>query len=165
MADSPKMRQLAELQAREEAILAGLEEHAEYPELQRKESMLAELDAAKARGTDFGPAAQYPDVGSHEYEYKEPNAPGAAPGRHAGPMAHELKSIPGVVNQGPDGFDRVDTGRLSLSNASATGELARADRDKQKQLDELTARLSALQEATGGDDPDEALRAARSGRY
>jgi hypothetical protein len=106
-------------------------------------------------------------VGSREFEYKPEfqDQPGAGRGRFAGPMTSELKQIPGVVEQRPDGIETVNTPRLTMANASATGELARADRAKQAQLDELNARLSALQEATGGDDPDEALRAARSGRF
>jgi hypothetical protein len=45
-------------------------------------------------------------AGAHEYSYKDPKAPGAAPGKHTGPMAQELeKSELGkeMVTDGPDG--------------------------------------------------------------
>lgn len=71
------------------------------------------------------PGGDFSQVGSYSYEYKDPGAQGAAPGSQAGPMADELRGLPGVVKPGPDGFDRVDPARLSLTNASATGELAR----------------------------------------
>jgi hypothetical protein len=62
---------------------------------------------------------------SNSYEYKDPSAPGAAPGRHAGPMADELKGIPGVVETGPDGMDRVNGPRLELANTSEIANLRR----------------------------------------
>lgn len=159
MADSPKLRQLEELQQRQEAILAGLQDHIEYPDLESDEQGLAGLDASRAA---------FADVGSHEFEYKPEfqDSPGAGKGRFAGPMTSELKSIPGVVEQGgPGGMEQVNTPRLTMANASATGELARSDQDKQRQLDELNARMASLQEATGGDDPDEVMREAQSGRF
>lgn len=70
-------------------------------------------------------APEFRDVGTYNYDYRNPGAQGAAPGSQAGPMADELRGLPGVVKPGPDGFDRVDPARLSLTNASATGELAR----------------------------------------
>ncbi len=74
---------------------------------------------------------------AHGYEYKDPNAPGSAPGRHYGPMAQELEAAgpigKSVVVQGPDGVKRVDTQRLTLALASGAGI--------------LNSRISALEEA------------------
>lgn len=105
------------------------------------------------------PGGAFRNVGTHAYEYKDPNAPGAAPGPQEGPMADELKHL-GVVQPGPDGYDRVDGARLSLKNASATGELAR-------EVEALRGEIAAL-----GGNPDAVLeranrpapRAPRQGR-
>ncbi len=67
----------------------------------------------------------YRKPSSNGYEYKDPSAQGAAPGRQAGPMADELKGLPGVVSPGADGMDRVDTGRLTMTNASEIANLRR----------------------------------------
>lgn len=80
---------------------------------------------------------------SNSYEYKDPEAFGAAPGKHVGPMSQDLRHIPGVVQTGPDGRDVVDAGRLALVNASATGELARELEDIKRQ------QLAAIQSAGG----------------
>lgn len=93
----------------------------------------------------------YRGTSSNEYSYKDPNAPGAAPGRHVGPMAHELRSLPGVVEKGSDGMDRVNPDRLSLANAAELGETRR-------DLDALRARLGALT------DDEDVLREAAGGR-
>jgi len=94
-------------------------------------------------------AANYNGVGSYSYEYKDPNAAGAAPGEHVGPMAHELRSIPGVVQPGADGMDRVDTPRLTMSNASAIGEHERDIQDLKEANDALARRqeLADLEKA------------------
>lgn len=75
---------------------------------------------------------QYPSVfsplSSSSYFYKDPNAPGAEPGQHFGPMAQELEKTPAgasVVRTMPDGKKGIDTGRLALLNASETGQLRR----------------------------------------
>ena len=128
-----------------------------------------QLDAMRSMaGANITPE-EFERIKSHEFEYKPEfrDSPGAGRGRFAGPMTSELKQIPGVVEQRPDGMEGVNTPRLTMATASATGELARADKAKQAELDELNSRLSALEEAT---DPEkvgdeEALRAARSGRF
>lgn len=79
----------------------------------------------------------YREPTSNTYEYKDPSAQGAAPGRQSGPMADELKGIPGVVQPGPDGFDRVDPARLTMANTSQLAE-------QRRQLDEMQAHLDAL---------------------
>lgn len=101
----------------------------------------AQADAApRAAG-----APQFRDVGTYNYDYLDPSAQGAAPGPQRGPMADELRGLPGVVKPGPDGFDRVDPARLSLTNASATGELAR-------EVEALRGEVAAL-----GGNPDAVL--------
>ena len=111
-----------------------------------------------------GQHVEYPTPGPHhldegyrkpstsEYSYKEPGAPGAAPGRHVGPMSDELRGIPGVVSRGPDGMDRVDAPRLTMAN---TSQIAR----QRRELDELHSQLEAL-----GEDPDAVLHRAAGGR-
>lgn len=69
----------------------------------------------------------------YAYDYKEPNAPGAAPGRQVGPMAQNLP--PSVVQAGPDGKLKVDPTRLTLVNTAAVSEL-------QRRTDELEALLA-----------------------
>ena len=54
------------------------------------------------------------DINGYSYSYKDPSRPGAAPGRHVSPMAHEFKRNPltrGMVQKGPDGKDVVDYAR------------------------------------------------------
>ena len=78
-------------------------------------------------------------AGSYSYQY----APGSGDsGSHVGPMAQELESLPGVVQTGPDGLERVDTGRLSLANAAATG-------DTQRRVDRLEQMLAIAMERKG----------------
>lgn len=117
---------------------------AQSPKPDVKAPDTAALDrAAGYSGFDPG-AGIYRGVGSYGYEYKDPNAQGAAPGKQSGPMADELKGLPGVVKPGADGMDRVDTGRLSLNNASAIGQ-------HQRDIDDLKAKLAAIDPETGMD--------------
>ena len=53
-------------------------------------------------------------------------------------MAQELERIPGVVRPGADGFKRVDTGRLALATASATGDQERRLRQLEEDRDLLS---------------------------
>jgi hypothetical protein len=123
--------------------------------------------AERSRGATYGASPEYPTPkapdtdaldaayrapGSYSYEYKDPSAQGAAPGRQAGPMAQELTGIPGVVHQGADGMLRVDKGRLTLANTSQTAK-------HRREIDDLSERLRALE-----GDPDAVLAAAAGGR-
>lgn len=99
---------------------------------------------------------------SNEYEYKDPTAEGAGPGKYSGPMSDELAAIPGVVQPGADGMDRVDPGRLALSTAPVVGELVRSDSEKSQRIAEMNAKLDALM---GGDSDEETLRRANPGAY
>lgn len=83
---------------------------------------------------DLRPAKGY------AYEYKRPDAPGAAKGTHFGPMAQDLEKSPAarasVVNVG--NRKMVDTGRLSLMLASAVGE-------EQRRGDKLAGSIKRLE--------------------
>jgi hypothetical protein len=82
-------------------------------------------------------AAQAP---GYSYRYKDPDAPGAAPGQHFGPMAQDLARTPvgaSTVVKGKDGKLGVDTGRLSLVNTSAISA-------QQSQLDEIRRQIAAF---------------------
>lgn len=84
------------------------------------------------------------------YDYKDPKALGAAPGRHYGPMAQDLAKTPAgasaVVKQ-PDGSLGVDTGRLALVNTGAVSA-------QQQQIDDLSAQLDELLGKQANDNGD-----------
>jgi hypothetical protein len=92
----------------------------------------------------------YRRAGSYSYEYKDPSLPGAAPGRQAGPMADELKGIPGAVSTGPDGLDRVDIPRMTMANASQTGTNTRDIDELRREMDALMGRVGAGQSNPDG---------------
>lgn len=96
---------------------------------------------ADDRNQDLDAAYRKPT--SNGYDYKDPSAPGAAPGRQAGPMADELKGLPGVVTPGADGMDRVDTGRLTMTNTSEIANLRR-------EMDALMGRIGSGQSNPDG---------------
>jgi len=82
--------------------------------------------ASRIRGTEV--TSPFAPTSASSYFYKNPAAPGAEPGQHYGPMAHELEQTPAgasVVRTMPDGRKGIDTGRLALLNASETGQLRR----------------------------------------
>lgn len=84
----------------------------------------ANRDAATIRGT----RVEYPYAPAYGYQYRDPSAPGSAPGTHYGPMAQDLERTPAgasVVQTGPDGRKSIDTQRLSLLNASETAKMRR----------------------------------------
>lgn len=84
----------------------------------------ANRDARTIRDTQV----EYPYAPAYGYQYRDPGAPGAAPGRHYGPMAQDLEKTPAgasVVQTGPDGKKSIDTQRLTLLNASETAKMRR----------------------------------------
>ncbi len=100
----------------------------------KKDIQPASMAGVFDRGTpaDLRPAQGY------QYDYKDPGAPGAAPGRQLGPMAQDLEKTPAgasTVTTGPDGKKAIDTGRLSLVNTSAISE-------QQKRIDQLEQLLN-----------------------
>lgn len=81
-------------------------------------------------GREQALAAALETVGNapgYSYKYKDPDAPGAAPGRHMGPMAQDLERGPlgdTLVRDTPSG-KMVDSGRLAMVDAAAITELNR----------------------------------------
>lgn len=97
------------------------------------------LDDAHAR-SQTAPAVDFRPARPYEYEYKDPNMPGAAPGKHVGPMAQDLLRSPttaATVHDTPQGL-QVDTPRLTLAVAGAMSE-------QQRKTEELERQLAALQ--------------------
>lgn len=95
----------------------------------------AEFDSSDERlkeieGRERALSAALETVGNapaYSYKYKNPNAPGAKPGRMVGPMAQDLERGPlgdTIVEDTPNG-KMVDTGRLEMVNSSAITELDR----------------------------------------
>lgn len=72
---------------------------------------------------------------AYRYKYKDPKVPGAAEGEHVGPMAQDLETTrigKTIVETGPDGRKRVDTGRLTLALGSVVaGALKTAEAYRQ----------------------------------
>jgi hypothetical protein len=133
---------------------------------EKSKTRIRELEGIKERYEALiDTPAEYPEgferVGAHEFSYKPEfrDRPGAGRGRFAGPMTSELKGIPGVVEDGPDGMERVRPERLTMANASQIGKLTRDGAMTRAELDALRERLGALQ-----DDPDEVLREAQGRR-
>jgi hypothetical protein len=105
-----------------------------------------ELRSMRAIYPELGPsaAATMARAPGYSYEYRNPNAPGAAPGRHFGPMAQDLEQTPvgrSVVTTGPDGKKAVDTGRLTLVNSAAVGEQQRRIDELQREFERIRAGL------------------------
>lgn len=101
--------------------------------------------AGQIRNANVEYPSPFAPLSSSSYHYRDPNAPGAAPGQQFGPMAQELERTPAgrtAVTTMPDGSKGIDTGRLSLMNASQTAENTR-------KLDALQHALD-LKEARGG---------------
>jgi hypothetical protein len=95
------------------------------------------------------------------YRYKDPNAPGAGEGEFSGGMADEYRGIPGVVQPGADGMDRVDAGRLAMSTAPVVGK-------HEREIARLNERLNALighDEDDPREFPDDILKRANPGAY
>lgn len=130
MSDERSKKRIQELEDLNDQYASLLDTPAATANVKPKAPPTADLDRSNARALG--------EAGSYSYEYKNPNAPGAAPGRQAGPMAQELERIPGVVSPGADGLKRVDTGRLALATASATGDQER----RLRQLEEDRLALS-----------------------
>jgi hypothetical protein len=87
----------------------------------------AALDAAYAsQGGAPRPAVDLTAARGYAYDYKNPGMPGAAPGRHVGPMAQDLEhtAAAGAVHNTPHGL-QVDTPRLTMVNTAALSELQR----------------------------------------
>lgn len=145
---------------------------------ERSKQRISELEDTKRHYEDLldtdtaAPDVRQPDTasldsayrkpGDYTYEYKPEfrGQPGAGDGRYAGPMAHELKGIPGVVKPGANGMDHVDTPRLTMANTSQVANLTRGKADR-SELEELRQRVADLSDSG---DSEGVLRAAQGGR-
>lgn len=81
---------------------------------------------------------------SYSYDYKDPAAVGAAPGRQYGGMAQDLAKQPAtaaLVRPGPNGKLSVDGARLGMTAYAGLGQLARK---QEADYDELRKRIAGL---------------------
>lgn len=118
------------------------------------------LDAAYARaGRDVGsrfaqteangwvPSNDLRQVKNYDYDYKDPTAPGAAPGRQTGGMAQEFQTAPvlkNAVKPGPDGKLSVDSGRVAMALPGAVGEVQSQVSKQQAQIDAMNAYIRRM---------------------
>lgn len=95
------------------------------------------LDAAQR--SQGGPVNDMRPAVGYTYRYKEPNMPGAKPGRVAGPMAQDLEHTVAAdaVETAPNGYKMVNAPRLTMHNTVAIGE-------QQTELEKLKAQLDAM---------------------
>jgi hypothetical protein len=92
-------------------------------ELQRLQEIARENQMRGLQAPAVQMAQQAP---GYSFQYRNPSAQGAAPGQQYGVMAQDLERTPAgrsVVMPQPDGTKMVDTGRLSMQNTAAIGEL------------------------------------------
>lgn len=100
----------------------------QYPQTQSSElERLQEIARQNQMRGLQAPAVQMAQQApGYSFEYRNPSAPGAAPGQQFGVMAQDLERTPAgrsVVTTGPEGQKMVDTGRLAMQNTAAIGEL------------------------------------------
>lgn len=84
-----------------------------------------ERDKTGASSGSSAALEAFANAPGYSYEYRDPNMPGAAPGRHFGPMAQDLERTPAgrsVVEEGPNG-KMVNVPRLTMLEASAMSAL------------------------------------------
>lgn len=95
------------------------------------------------------PAVDFTAAPGYSYEYKDPTMPGAAPGRHVGPMAQDLERTAGAASviDTPQG-KMVDIPRLTMAHSAAISE-------QQRKVMALEQQLAALR-------PPDASSVARS---
>jgi len=99
------------------------EPYQQSPELLRLQEIARENQMRGLQAPAVKMAQQAP---GYSFQYRNPSAQGAAPGQQFGVMAQDLERTPAgrsVVVQQPNGTKVVDTGRLSMQNTAAIGEL------------------------------------------
>lgn len=112
----------------------GEDDHHAFGTPIRPDAPYPKSRAPDTKALDRAHGEQFKPIGSYTWEYKNPERHGE--GRYTGGMAHQMKRIPGVVKETPEG-DAIDTGRLSLATASVVGE-------QQRELDDLKSNYEAL---------------------
>lgn len=140
LSDERSKERIQELTAEVEALRAA--KGGDYPTPRQPD--YDALDDAYERNS--GDAFDLRPARGYSYEYKDPDEPGAAPGRQYGPMAQELLESPAgasTVKRGADGKLAVDTSRLSLVNTAAIA----AEQRRRDELEAQVAALAAAQEA------------------
>jgi hypothetical protein len=109
------------------AALGGKPSHADFADAYQGGN-LPDTEYPSLPQDTRGPRVDLRPARGYSYEYKDPSMPGAAPGRHYGPMAQDLERSPATastVQTGPDGVKRVDTPRLTLTNTAAISDQQR----------------------------------------
>lgn len=99
-----------------------------------------------ARFADVSPANDVRSVPALAYNYRDPNAPGAAPGPQVGTSAQALEANPAtahLVRDTPNG-KVVDGGRAGLLALPAIGEQQRQQDETNQRMSELEQQLAAL---------------------
>jgi hypothetical protein len=105
-------------------------------EIKRLRGVVSSLKSSLGEGGDADALETVKNAQAYSYKYKNPNQPGAKPGRMVGPMAQDLERGPlgdSVITDTPQG-KMVDPGRLTMINSSAIAE-------QQRQLDALKRSL------------------------
>lgn len=107
--------------------------------MHRRRSAIPALESGPILTSDIDEKTDLRAAKGYSYEYKDPDAPGAAHGRQVGPMAQDLlrTSAADAVVKGRDRKLGVDTGRLSLRNTAAISQ-------QQRDIDELKAMVGEL---------------------
>lgn len=87
------------------------------------EEWLANMPA----GGHDSPSTDFREAKGYSYEYKNPGAAGAEPGKQYGPMAQDLKKTAAgdAVSQGPNGLLSVDPHKTIMPMMAAMGEQQR----------------------------------------
>jgi hypothetical protein len=101
---------------------------------------IAAMNNQRGLGSISGPDAvqMTQQAPGYSFQYRNPGQPGMPPGQQFGVMTQDLKKTPAgrsVVQEGPDGVERVNTPRLTMQNTAAIGELA--NRLDEQPLDKL----------------------------
>lgn len=93
-------------------------------DLQRLQEIAQQNQARGLQAPAVQMARQTP---AYSFQYRNPSAPGAAPGQQFGVMAQDLERTPAgrsVVHEDEGGTKYINTPRLTMQNTAAIGELA-----------------------------------------
>jgi hypothetical protein len=131
MSDEGSKKQISSLKgqlAQAYEALGGKPSHADFDDSYQGGNMPDTQYPSMPQNTRFQPRVDMRPAQGFAYDYKDPGAPGAAAGRHYGPMAQDLEKSPATastVTTGPDGMKRVDPGRLTMLNTAALSDQQR----------------------------------------
>jgi len=131
MSDEHSKKQISSLRgelAQAYSALGGKPSHGDFADAYQGGNMPDTQYPSMPQSTRFAPRTDMRPAQGFSYNYKDPSAPGAAPGTHYGPMAQDLEKSPATastVTTGPDGMKRVDPGRLTMLNTAALSDQQR----------------------------------------